>query len=157
MILEEGVTIPYLVVYIWLNINHFSLDNITHHVYFFIFYFLLIIFSSHFVKQRDPFCKQLIIRSYFQNQFVTPKNIHNVSQIDGPTPKNSFGFKISFQNIQDAKALHEVNSQDLMFSSTLYKDLSGSRINSFYFYWVLDSLICLSWNLGNVQWDISGQ
>ncbi|KAK2146298.1 hypothetical protein LSH36_617g00013 [Paralvinella palmiformis] len=41
------------------------------------------------------------------NQFVTPKNIHNVSQIDGPTPKNSFGFKISFQNIQDAKALHE--------------------------------------------------
>lgn len=40
---------------------------------------------------------------------ATPANSKgNVSQIDGPTPKDSFGFKVSQHNFQDAKALHEV-------------------------------------------------
>ena len=32
----------------------------------------------------------------------------DASYIEGPTPTNSCGFKISQPNIQDAKALHEV-------------------------------------------------
>jgi hypothetical protein len=45
---------------------------------------------------------------FFSQQFATPDQKNNISQIDGPTPKNSFGFQISQQNFQDAKALHEV-------------------------------------------------
>ncbi|KAK3098309.1 hypothetical protein FSP39_018263 [Pinctada imbricata] len=42
--------------------------------------------------------------------YSTPRNQKDMSQIDGPTPKNSFGFKVSQQNLQDAKALHEVQN-----------------------------------------------
>ena len=34
-----------------------------------------------------------------------------VSQIDAATPKNSFGFRVNSQCVQDAKALHEVQYQ----------------------------------------------
>ena len=45
-----------------------------------------------------------------QNQLTTPQSMagHDVSQIDGPTPKNRFGFRVNSQCIQDAKAMHEV-------------------------------------------------
>lgn len=45
-----------------------------------------------------------------QNQFAAlnvPKK--DSSQIEGPSIANSYGFKISMQNLQDAKALHEVS------------------------------------------------
>lgn len=45
-----------------------------------------------------------------QNQFAAlnvPKKDN--SQIEGPSIANSYGFKISMQNLQDAKALHEVS------------------------------------------------
>lgn len=55
-----------------------------------------------------------------QNQFAAlnlPKKDN--SQIEGPSIANSYGFKISMQNLQDAKALHEVscNNEDSSFSS----------------------------------------
>ena len=52
--------------------------------------------------------------SCFFQQFATPDQKNNISQIDGPTPKNSFGFQISQQNFQDAKALHEVQKYCLV-------------------------------------------
>ena len=30
------------------------------------------------------------------------------SQIEGPSPNNTYGFKVTHMNLQDAKALHEV-------------------------------------------------
>lgn len=45
-----------------------------------------------------------------QNQFAAlnvPKKDN--SQIEGPSIANSYGFKVSMQNLQDAKALHEVS------------------------------------------------
>ncbi|XP_050394966.2 DNA polymerase zeta catalytic subunit [Patella vulgata] len=41
------------------------------------------------------------------NQLLTPdQSKGDTSQIDGPTPKNSFGFKITQHDLQNAKALH---------------------------------------------------
>uniref|UniRef100_A0A4W6BS74 DNA polymerase zeta catalytic subunit n=1 Tax=Lates calcarifer TaxID=8187 RepID=A0A4W6BS74_LATCA len=64
-------------------------------------------------------CVVLFIFSYchchLQNQFAAlnvPKK--DVSQIEGPTIANSYGFKVSMQNLQDAKALHEVQYLTLM-------------------------------------------
>lgn len=48
--------------------------------------------------------------SLLQNQFAAlnvPKKDN--SQIEGPSIANSYGFKVSMQNLQDAKALHEVS------------------------------------------------
>lgn len=45
-----------------------------------------------------------------QNQFAAlnvPKK--HTSQIEGPSIANSYGFRVSMQNLQDAKALHEVS------------------------------------------------
>ena len=38
-----------------------------------------------------------------------------VSQIDGPTPRNAHGFKVTQQKLQDAKALHKVNKIFFIF------------------------------------------
>ncbi|XP_052087606.1 uncharacterized protein LOC127724637 isoform X3 [Mytilus californianus] len=57
-------------------------------------------------------------------QYATPVQKRNVSQIDGPTPKNSFGFQISQQNFHDAKALHEVQNLTV-FSMELLADSRG--------------------------------
>lgn len=53
-----------------------------------------------------------------QNQFATlnvPKK--ESSEIEGPSINNSYGFKVSLQNLQDAKALHEVPSSILIIQS----------------------------------------
>lgn len=44
-----------------------------------------------------------------QNQ-ITAMNVpkKESSQIEGPSICNSYGFKVSMQNLQEAKALHEV-------------------------------------------------
>ncbi|KAM7367565.1 hypothetical protein PAMP_013853 [Pampus punctatissimus] len=50
-----------------------------------------------------------------ENQFAAlnvPKKDN--SQIEGPSLANSYGFKVSMQNLQDAKALHEVQYLTLM-------------------------------------------
>lgn len=48
-----------------------------------------------------------------QSQLATPTPKRSTSQIDGPTPKNTYGFKLTQQNYQDAKALHEVRYQQV--------------------------------------------
>lgn len=69
--------------------------------------------SVHFTH---PFFDVSVISNryfYFflqQNQFAAlnaPKKDN--SQIEGASIANSYGFKISMQNLQDAKALHEVS------------------------------------------------
>jgi len=47
-----------------------------------------------------------------QQQYSTPA-LHrsDMSQIEGPSLKNSFGFKHSQQHLQDTKALHEVSQR----------------------------------------------
>uniref|UniRef100_A0A8C8SKD4 DNA polymerase zeta catalytic subunit n=1 Tax=Pelusios castaneus TaxID=367368 RepID=A0A8C8SKD4_9SAUR len=50
-----------------------------------------------------------------QNQFAAlsaPKK--ETSQIEGPSLNNSYGFKVSVQNLQEAKALHEVQNLTLI-------------------------------------------
>ncbi|XP_066229554.1 DNA polymerase zeta catalytic subunit isoform X3 [Saccopteryx leptura] len=50
-----------------------------------------------------------------KNQFAavnTPKK--ETSQIDGPSLNNTYGFKVSIQNLQDAKALHEIQNLTLI-------------------------------------------
>ncbi|XP_060083937.1 uncharacterized protein LOC132563202 [Ylistrum balloti] len=58
-------------------------------------------------------------------QFATPRDQKgHTSQIDGPTPQNSFGFKISQDNLQEAKALHEVQNLTVL-SLELHAETRG--------------------------------
>lgn len=55
-----------------------------------------------------------------KNQFAAlgaPKK--ETSQIEGPSLNNTYGFKVSVENLQEAKSLHEVTSHDCYMS--LYK------------------------------------
>lgn len=50
-----------------------------------------------------------ILVSPLQNQFTAMNVVKkDTSQIEGPSICNSYGFKVSMQNLQEAKALHEV-------------------------------------------------
>ncbi|KAJ0061296.1 hypothetical protein NL108_014829, partial [Boleophthalmus pectinirostris] len=58
---------------------------------------------------------RLILSSQIKNQFANlniPRKEN--SQIEGPSIANSYGFKVSMQNLQEAKALHEVQYITLM-------------------------------------------
>lgn len=62
--------------------------------------------------ERFLFLVGLILLSHLhlQNQFAAlnvPKK--DDSQIEGPSIANSYGFRVSMQNLQEAKALHEVS------------------------------------------------
>ncbi|KAM9704047.1 DNA polymerase zeta catalytic subunit isoform 3-T3 [Menidia menidia] len=64
--------------------------------------------------QADPL-RRVLLTTQMKNQFSTlnvPKKDH--SQIEGPSIANSYGFKVSMQNLQDAKALHEVQYLTVM-------------------------------------------
>ncbi|XP_071115137.1 uncharacterized protein [Haliotis cracherodii] len=75
--------------------------------------------SSPFVTPRKPgpirrlssntetSLRRSILASQLKSQLATPTPKRSTSQIDGPTPKNAYGFKLTQQNYQDAKALHE--------------------------------------------------
>ncbi|XP_066555014.1 DNA polymerase zeta catalytic subunit [Amia ocellicauda] len=59
--------------------------------------------------------RRVILTTQMKNQFAAlnvPKK--DTSQIEGPSLNNSYGFKISMNNLQDAKALHEVQYLTLM-------------------------------------------
>ncbi|XP_078322604.1 uncharacterized protein LOC111104775 [Crassostrea virginica] len=61
----------------------------------------------------DP--RRSLMSSAEMRDLATPTNSKgNTSQIDGPTPKNSFGFKVSQHDFQKAKALHEVQNLTVM-------------------------------------------
>ncbi|XP_038583793.1 LOW QUALITY PROTEIN: DNA polymerase zeta catalytic subunit [Micropterus salmoides] len=65
-------------------------------------------------SQADPL-RRVLLNTQMKNQFAAlnvPKKEN--SQIEGPSIANSYGFKISMQNLQDAKALHEVQYLTLM-------------------------------------------
>ncbi|XP_047429933.1 DNA polymerase zeta catalytic subunit isoform X2 [Mugil cephalus] len=69
---------------------------------------------QHRRSQADPL-RRVLLNTQIKNQFVAlnvPKKDN--SQIEGPTIANTYGFKISMQNLQDAKALHEVQYLTLM-------------------------------------------
>nr|XP_046147371.1 DNA polymerase zeta catalytic subunit-like isoform X1 [Oncorhynchus gorbuscha] len=59
--------------------------------------------------------RRVLLTTQRKNQFAAlnaPKKDN--SQIEGPSISNSYGFKVSLQNLQDAKALHEVQHLMLM-------------------------------------------
>ncbi|XP_026197359.1 DNA polymerase zeta catalytic subunit isoform X3 [Anabas testudineus] len=65
-------------------------------------------------SQADPL-RRVLLTTQMKNQFAAlnaPKK--DDSQIEGPSIANSYGFKVSMQNLQDAKALHEVQYLTLM-------------------------------------------
>uniref|UniRef100_A0A8C3AFZ8 DNA polymerase zeta catalytic subunit n=1 Tax=Cyclopterus lumpus TaxID=8103 RepID=A0A8C3AFZ8_CYCLU len=65
-------------------------------------------------SQADPL-RRVLLTTQMKNQFAAlnvPKNDN--SEIEGPSIANSYGFKISMQNLQDAKALHEVQHLTLI-------------------------------------------
>ncbi|XP_061668529.1 DNA polymerase zeta catalytic subunit isoform X2 [Syngnathoides biaculeatus] len=65
-------------------------------------------------NQAEPL-RRVLLNTQIKNHFAAfdaPKREN--SQIDGPSIVNSYGFKVSMQNLQDAKALHEVQHLTLM-------------------------------------------
>ncbi|XP_071074731.1 DNA polymerase zeta catalytic subunit isoform X2 [Dasypus novemcinctus] len=59
-------------------------------------------------------CRRVLL-TQAKNQFAavnTPKK--ETSQIDGPSLNNTYGFKVSVQNLQEAKALHEIQNLTLI-------------------------------------------
>lgn len=65
-------------------------------------------------SQADPL-RRVLLTTQMKNQFAAlnvPKKEN--SQIEGPSIANSYGFKVSMQNLQDAKALHEIQYLTLM-------------------------------------------
>ncbi|KAL6485419.1 hypothetical protein MHYP_G00048110 [Metynnis hypsauchen] len=59
--------------------------------------------------------RRVLLTTQMKNQFTglnVPKR--DSSQIEGPSICNSYGFKVSMQNLQEAKALHEVQHLTLM-------------------------------------------
>ncbi|XP_054832300.1 DNA polymerase zeta catalytic subunit [Eublepharis macularius] len=59
--------------------------------------------------------RKVLLTTQVKNQF-TARNVpkKETSQIEGPSLNNSYGFKISMQNLQEAKALHEVQHLTLL-------------------------------------------
>ncbi|XP_062954509.1 DNA polymerase zeta catalytic subunit isoform X2 [Cynocephalus volans] len=59
--------------------------------------------------------RRVLLTTQVKNQFAavnTPKK--ETSQIDGPSLNNTYGFKVSIENLQDAKALHEIQNLTLI-------------------------------------------
>ncbi|XP_006157067.1 DNA polymerase zeta catalytic subunit isoform X3 [Tupaia chinensis] len=59
--------------------------------------------------------RRVLLTTQSKNQFAavnTPKK--ETSQIDGPSLNNTYGFKVSIQNLQEAKALHEIQNLTLI-------------------------------------------
>lgn len=59
--------------------------------------------------------RRVLLTTQVENQFAavnTPKK--ETSQIDGPSLNNTYGFKVSIQNLQEAKALHEIQNLTLI-------------------------------------------
>ncbi|KAG8444660.1 hypothetical protein GDO86_009719 [Hymenochirus boettgeri] len=59
--------------------------------------------------------RRVLLTTQMKNQFAAMTKVKKEnSQIEGPSLNNSYGFKLSAQNLQDAKALHEVQNLTLM-------------------------------------------
>ncbi|XP_026522470.1 DNA polymerase zeta catalytic subunit [Notechis scutatus] len=70
--------------------------------------------SSRRGKNVDAL-RKVLLTTQIKNQFATINTQKKeTSQIEGPSLNNSYGFKISVQNLQEAKALHEVQYLTLL-------------------------------------------
>ncbi|KAM4041549.1 DNA polymerase zeta catalytic subunit [Anomaloglossus baeobatrachus] len=59
--------------------------------------------------------RRVLLTTQLKNQFAAMADVKKeTSQIEGPSLNNSYGFKVNVQNLQDAKALHEVQHLTLM-------------------------------------------
>ncbi|XP_048449174.1 DNA polymerase zeta catalytic subunit-like, partial [Rhincodon typus] len=58
--------------------------------------------------------RRVLLTTQVKNQFAFQSAKKSMSQIEGPTLNNTYGFKVSQQNLQEAKALHEVQYLVLM-------------------------------------------
>ncbi|XP_061479614.1 DNA polymerase zeta catalytic subunit [Rhineura floridana] len=59
--------------------------------------------------------RKVLLTTQVKNQFTALNaSKKETSQIEGPSLNNSYGFKISVQNLQEAKALHEVQHLTLL-------------------------------------------
>ncbi|XP_077018786.1 DNA polymerase zeta catalytic subunit isoform X1 [Tamandua tetradactyla] len=70
---------------------------------------------SHKRGSNTGTLRRVLLTTQVKNQFATvntPKK--ETSQIDGPSLNNTYGFKVSVQNLQEAKALHEVQNLTLI-------------------------------------------
>ncbi|XP_066995085.2 uncharacterized protein PolZ1 [Anabrus simplex] len=61
--------------------------------------------SEESVKESS--LHRLLLQSQFRRQLVSPHQKHSSCQIEGTTPDNTFGFKMSYENLQDVRALTE--------------------------------------------------
>ncbi|XP_078617508.1 DNA polymerase zeta catalytic subunit-like [Branchiostoma floridae x Branchiostoma japonicum] len=66
--------------------------------------------SRRTTKGQQDVLRKVVLNTQLKNQFHTPEMRRSISQIEGPTLDNTYGFKVSQQNLQDAKALHEVQN-----------------------------------------------
>ncbi|XP_025040532.2 DNA polymerase zeta catalytic subunit isoform X2 [Pelodiscus sinensis] len=70
---------------------------------------------SHRRGSNSDTFRRVLLTTQMKNQFAAlsaPKK--ETSQIEGPSLNNSYGFKVSVQNLQEAKALHEVQNLTLI-------------------------------------------
>ncbi|XP_073076869.1 DNA polymerase zeta catalytic subunit isoform X1 [Manis javanica] len=70
---------------------------------------------SHKKGSNTDTLRRRVLLTPVKNQFAavnTPKK--ETSQIDGPSLNNTYGFKVSIQNLQEAKALHEIQNLTLI-------------------------------------------
>ncbi|XP_067402706.1 DNA polymerase zeta catalytic subunit [Emydura macquarii macquarii] len=70
---------------------------------------------SHRRGSNSDALRRVLLATQVKNQFAAlsaPKK--ETSQIEGPSLNNSYGFKVSVQNLQEAKALHEVQNLTLI-------------------------------------------
>ncbi|XP_018415790.1 PREDICTED: DNA polymerase zeta catalytic subunit [Nanorana parkeri] len=59
--------------------------------------------------------RRVLLTTQMKNQFAALGHVKKeTSQIEGPSLNNSYGFKVSSHNLQDAKVLHEVQHLTLM-------------------------------------------
>ncbi|XP_063773215.1 DNA polymerase zeta catalytic subunit isoform X2 [Pseudophryne corroboree] len=59
--------------------------------------------------------RRVLLTTQMKNQFAAMEHLKKeTSQIEGPSLNNSYGFKVTAQNLQDAKSLHEVQHLTLM-------------------------------------------
>ncbi|XP_037014910.2 DNA polymerase zeta catalytic subunit isoform X1 [Artibeus jamaicensis] len=66
-------------------------------------------------KGSNTDTRRRVFLTQAKNQYApvnTPKK--ETSQIDGPSLNNTYGFKVSIQNLQEAKALHEIQNLTLI-------------------------------------------
>ncbi|XP_019624970.1 PREDICTED: DNA polymerase zeta catalytic subunit-like [Branchiostoma belcheri] len=61
-------------------------------------------------KAQHDVLRKVVLNTQLKNQFHTPAMRRSISQIEGPTLDNTYGFKVTQQNLQDAKALHEIQN-----------------------------------------------